>query len=241
MSYMEVKKSKKHIFIIIGVVILLLLVPIIYGVVKDLKQEDTLKKELDTLYEVTNKEPIDRNEVNKILDRTVTTSSDYKKVEIAYKKYTRDCFSILTDIMDVLEDNRLVEVLTAENYQQDGKDFTETKKYLKETKEKLQRVIKNYNEYFTEEKAMSYLDKNLDSYYQDFYKDEVVGNLDKTKEDDEVISSINDLITLIDQETDVINFLVTNKDAWTIEDSAISFTTDDLIDAYNNLIGKISD
>ena len=143
--------------------------------------------------------------------------------------------------MDVLEDNRLVEVLTAENYQQDGKDFTETKKYLKETKEKLQRVIKNYNEYFTEEKAMSYLDKNLDSYYQDFYKDEVVGNLDKTKEDDEVISSINDLITLIDQETDVINFLVTNKDAWTIEDSAISFTTDDLIDAYNNLIGKISD
>ena len=238
---MEVKKSKKHIFIIIEVVILLLLVPIIYGVVKDLKQEDTLKKELDTLYEVTNKEPIDRNEVNKILDRTVTTSSDYKKVEIAYKKYTRDCFSILTDIMDVLEDNRLVEVLTAENYQQDGKDFTETKKYLKETKEKLQRVIKNYNEYFTEEKAMSYLDKNLDSYYQDFYKDEVVGNLDKTKEDDEVISSINDLITLIDQETDVINFLVTNKDAWTIEDSAISFTTDDLIDAYNNLIGKISD
>ena len=238
---MEVKKSKKHIFIIIGVVILLLLVPIIYGVVKDLKQEDTLKKELDTLYEVTNKEPIDRNEVNKILDRTVTTSSDYKKVEIAYKKYTRDCFSILTDIMDVLEDNRLVEVLTAENYQQDGKDFTETKKYLKETKEKLQRVIKNYNEYFTEEKAMSYLDKNLDSYYQDFYKDEVVGNLDKTKEDDEVRSSINDLITLIDQETDVINFLVTNKDAWTIEDSAISFTTDDLIDAYNNLIGKISD
>lgn len=238
---MEVKKSKKHIFIIIGVVILLLLVPIIYGVVKDLKQEDTLKKELDTLYEVTNKEPIDRNEVNKILDRTVTTSSDYKKVEIAYKKYTRDCFSILTDIMDVLEDNRLVEVLTAENYQQDGKDFIETKKYLKETKEKLQRVIKNYNEYFTEEKAMSYLDKNLDSYYQDFYKDEVVGNLDKTKEDDEVISSINDLITLIDQETDVINFLVTNKDAWTIEDSAISFTTDDLIDAYNNLIGKISD
>lgn len=238
---MEVKKSKKHIFIIIGVVILLLLVPIIYGVVKDLKQEDTLKKELDTLYEVTNKEPIDRNEVNKILDRTVTTSSDYKKVEIAYKKYTRDCFSILTDIMDVLEDNRLVEVLTAENYQQDGKDFTETKKYLKETKEKLQRVIKNYNEYFTEEKAMSYLDKSLDSYYQDFYKDEVVGNLDKTKEDDEVISSINDLITLIDQETDVINFLVTNKDAWTIEDSAISFTTDDLIDAYNNLIGKISD
>lgn len=238
---MEVKKSKKNIFIIIGVVVLVLLIPIIYGVVKDLKQEDTLKKELDTLYEVANKEPIDRNEVNKILVRTVTTSSDYKKVEIAYKKYTRDCFTILTDIMDVLEDNRLVEVLTAENYQQDGKDFTETKKYLKETKEKLQRVIKNYNEYFTEEKAMSYLDKNLDSYYQDFYKDEVVGNLDKTKEDDEVISSINDLITLIDQETDVINFLVTNKDAWTIEDSAISFTTDDLIDAYNNLIGKISD
>ena len=29
--------------------------------------------------------------------------------------------------MDVLEDNCLVEVLTAENYQQDGKDFTEKK------------------------------------------------------------------------------------------------------------------
>ena len=124
------KKSKKKILIIIGAIVAVIAGLIIYGVVVDLNQEKKLKEELDYLYEITNKEDYDEKEVNKILNRTVTTG-DYKKVEVAYKKYTKDCFTILTDITSVLGNDRLSYVLTADNYQEDGKDFVKTKEYLK--------------------------------------------------------------------------------------------------------------
>ena len=190
------KNSKKKILITIGIIVAILVGLVAYGVVADLHQEKKLKKELDYLYEITNKEDYDEKEIDKILNRTVTTG-DYKKVEVAYKKYTKDCFNILTDITSVLGNDRLAYVLTAENYQEDGKDFIKTKEYLKSAKETLQRSMTKYNEYFTEEKAMSYLDKALDDYYIDFYKDEVVGNLERDEEDEKLFDSLNSIIDLI--------------------------------------------
>ena len=142
------KKSKTKILIIIGAIVAVIAGLIIYGVVVDLNQEKKLKEELDYLYEITNKEDYDEKEVNKILNRTVTTG-DYKKVEVAYKKYTKDCFTILTDITSVLGNDRLSYVLTADNYQEDGKDFVKTKEYLKSAKETLEQSMIKYNDYFT--------------------------------------------------------------------------------------------
>lgn len=199
------KNSKKKILITIGIIVAILVGLVAYGVVADLHQEKKLKKELDYLYEITNKEDYDEKEIDKILNRTVTTG-DYKKVEVAYKKYTKDCFTILTDITSVLGNDRLAYILTAENYQEDGKDFIKTKEYLKSAKETLQRSMTKYNEYFTEEKAMSYLDKALDDYYIDFYKDEVVGNLESDEEDEKLFDSLNSIIDLINAEEEVIHF-----------------------------------
>lgn len=233
------KKSKKKILIIIGAIVAVIAGLIIYGVVVDLNQEKKLKEELDYLYEITNKEDYDEKEVNKILNRTVTTG-DYKKVEVAYKKYTKDCFTILTDITSVLENDRLSYVLTADNYQEDGKDFVKTKEYLKSAKETLEQSMIKYNDYFTEEKAMSYLDKELDDYYIDFYKDEVVGNLESDEEDEKLFDSLNSIIDLINAEEEVINFLIENKDNWQVENGSIAFTSDSLIDEYNMLLAAIN-
>lgn len=233
------KNSKKKILITIGIIVAILVGLVAYGVVADLHQEKKLKKELDYLYEITNKEDYDEKEIDKILNRTVTTG-DYKKVEVAYKKYTKDCFTILTDITSVLGNDRLAYVLTAENYQEDGKDFIKTKEYLKSAKETLQRSMTKYNEYFTEEKAMSYLDKALDDYYIDFYKDEVVGNLERDEEDEKLFDSLNSIIDLINAEEEVIHFLIENKDNWQVENGSITFTTDALIDKYNMLLEAVS-
>lgn len=233
------KNSKKKILITIGIIVAILVGLVAYGVVADLYQEKKLKKELDYLYEITNKEDYDEKEIDKILNRTVTTG-DYKKVEVAYKKYTKECFTILTDITSVLGNDRLAYVLTAENYQEDGKDFIKTKEYLKSAKETLQKSMTKYNEYFTEEKAMSYLDKALDDYYIDFYKDEVVGNLERDEEDEKLFDSLNSIIDLINAEEEVIHFLIENKDNWQVENGSITFTTDALIDKYNMLLEAVS-
>ena len=97
-----------------------------------------------------------------------------------------------------------------------------------------------YNDYFTEEKAMSYLDKELDDYYIDFYKDEVVGNLESDEEDEKLFDSLNSIIDLINAEEEVINFLIENKDNWQVENGSIAFTSDSLIDEYSMLLAAIN-
>ena len=63
----------------------------------------------------------------------------------------------------------------------------------------LEEYKNKYYEYLTEEKAMSYLNtKDLDSYYVDFYKNEIVGDIQTEKNDTTVKESIESIISLFE-------------------------------------------
>lgn len=151
-----------------------------------------------------------------------------------------DCFDIICEMKAVMEDERLVKVLSAENYQKDGPDFVETKNFLAKAKTVLSEDLNKLQEYFTEEKAMSYLDKNIDDYYKDYYKKEVIGEVDNINDDKTIENSINDLVSLITDEEAIINFLINNKGNWKIDNNEIVFYTNSLTDQYNNLLSKIT-
>lgn len=231
--------KKKKIILGIAALAIIALSAITYGVVNDLNQEEKLKKEIDYLDEITSNEKYDKKEINKILNRVVT-KGEYRKVETAYKNYMTDCFGIICEMKAVMEDERLVKVLSAENYQKDGPDFVETKNFLAKAKTVLSEDLNKLQEYFTEEKAMSYLDKNIDDYYKDYYKKEVIGEVDNINDDKTIENSINDLVSLITDEEAIINFLINNKGNWEIDNNEIVFYTNSLTDQYNNLLSKIT-
>lgn len=231
--------KKKKIILGIAALAIIALSAITYGVVNDLNQEEKLKKEIDYLDEITSNEKYDKKEINKILNRVVT-KGEYRKVETAYKNYMTDCFDIICEMKAVMEDERLVKVLSAENYQKDGPDFVETKNFLAKAKIILSEDLNKLQEYFTEEKAMSYLDKNIDDYYKDYYKKEVIGEVDNINDDKTIENSINDLVSLITDEEAIINFLINNKGNWEIDNNEIVFYTNSLTDQYNNLLSKIT-
>lgn len=231
--------KKKKIMLGIVTLTIIILGIITYSVVNDLNQEEKLKKEIDYLDEVTSNEKYDKKDINRALNRTVT-KGDYKKVETAYKNYMADCLDIIYEIKEVMEDDRLVEALGAKNYQKDGPDFIETKNFLAKSKNTLSENLNKLQEYFTEKKAMSYLDKNIDDYYKDYYKKEVVGEVDNIKDDKTIEEAINNIISLIDDEEAVINFLINNKGNWEIENNEIVFYTNSLADQYNALLSKIA-
>ena len=130
--------------------------------------------------------------------------------------------------------------MTAENYQEDGPEFTETKAYIEETRQELQELKTAYSEFFTEEKAMSYInDKGLDSYFVDYYKNEVIGDVEAANDTEEVESSIDEVISILDTTENVINFLSENKDSWEIENNMIMFNDDNLSRQYDELVAKI--
>lgn len=227
---------KKKALIILGIIILIVVGLLAYVVIDDMQQESKLKEELVAINDLASAETIDMDKINENLDRTVT-KGDYAVLEKAYKQYLRDSFDNSLEIASLLNDERIVTILTAENYIEDGPEFTETKAYIAETKQSLEDCKNKYYEFFTDEKAMSYVnDKNLDTYYIDFYKNEIAFDLEEAGKDKTVETAINDIIAILDGSEKVIDFLITNSNNWQIVDSNIVFNSDELSQQYDELI-----
>ena len=231
---------KKKIIIIIILIIAILAGIIGYSVYQDLKQEDNLKIELDDISNMINYEDMSNlDEINKRLDQTVT-KKDYAVVEKAFKQYMKDFLKNTHEITEIFDDERIVKALSAENYKNDGPDFKETKELLKNYSDKLAECTSKYNEFLTEEKIMSYIDdKNLDDYYIELYRNELVGDIEKEKADKTVENSINKIIDVMNNSEDIIDFLVKNKGKWEIDGEDIVFDNQKLINEYQELIEKI--
>ncbi len=232
--------KKKHIFIIIGVIIGIIAAILTFTVLKDLGEEKKLKQEIDEVVDLLDFENLKMTEIEAKLNRTVT-NNDYKIVEKAIKQYLSDSFNVMMEFTEILNDEQLTNILTAENYKQDGKEFTNTKKYISETKSKLENIKNEYQNLLTEDKIMSYINnKNLDSYYIDIYKDQTIPEKEDL-EDQSVQNSIDDLINLLNTSSKIIDFLIQNKTEWIIEKDQILFKNNNLIDEYNRLLSGIQE
>ena len=123
---------KKKFLIAILVIIVIAFLVVGYFVISDMMQEDKLKTELAEINELSNAETIDMDAINERLNRIVTTG-DYAIVEDAFKTYLRENFDNSLQIAEILNDEKITTLLTAENYKEDGKDFTESKNYITTT------------------------------------------------------------------------------------------------------------
>lgn len=229
---------KKKVLITVLVIIVILLGVVGYFVISDMIQEDKLKTELQEINDLSNAESIDIDAIDERLDRIVTTG-DYAVVEDACKTYLRECFDNILQITDTLNDEQLVNLLSVENYIEDGKEFTKSKEYINGTRTALEICKQKYTEFLTEEKAMSYInDKGLDEYYIDLYKQEFVGDMSEAS-DGKVESSIDEIIKILDISEQVLNLLSENQNAWEIEGENIVFNSETLSNQYDELINQL--
>ena len=230
---------KKKVLIVLLIIIVIALVGVGYFVFTDMQQEEKLKTELSELNDLVNAENIDMDAINEKLDRRITTG-DYEKVEDAYKSYLRDNFDNSIQIANILNDEKITTLLTVENYESDGKDFTESKEYITNTRTTLEECKNKYTEFLTEEKAMSYInDKGLDSYYTDLYKNEFIGDMSLASKDTTVQDSIDEVITILNTSEEVLNLLSENQDSWEIDGENISFNNESLSNEYDELINSL--
>ncbi|VYT34823.1 Uncharacterised protein [Tyzzerella nexilis] len=224
---------KKKILIIIGVLILLIAILIAVFVVKDLRQEKTLRDEIASIQELAGSEQMDA--VNEKLGHIVTTG-DYAKVEKAVKNYMADNFNNAITIAEALNDEVLTNALTAENYMSDGPDFVKTKLLLSDLQKRLTKAKEEQKRLSTNETVMSYLKDKEDSYYVDLYK-EIIGEEESASEDAiEIEQSIDEVLDMVAVEQSVIDFLSENKGQWTVQDGIVAFSDEALNVQYNQLL-----
>lgn len=225
---------KKYWWVIVLLGLLVVAGGLIYFVTTDFEEEIQLLEEMEEVYALMDEHNTD--ELNQKLD-TIISTGDYAVVEKAAKNYTRDLYNVVTNISNELANDRIMRLTTYENFQNDGLEFTESKAYIIETKEKLENYKTAYQELYTEEKADSYLETNLDSYYIDFYH-QIIGD---EEEDTTTVNNIDEIIEILTNSEAVIDFLIENKNSWTLENNMISFTNDELSNQYSELILKIAE
>ena len=239
------KKSTK-IVIAIVLVIVIILSAIGVKVILDLKQENALGAELESVYSSLDKYPLKYDELDEKLSRTVTTSN-YKDVEVSIKAYISFFVNSVKDLDSLFDSEDIISALSAENYKNDGPEFIKTRKNLAIAKTELERISNDLSSFFNEEKSLEFIaDKNLDNYYLDFYKKYTIipendtdGNNEIAQAKEDLSTSLEDFKKLVSQEQDVIDFLVKNKNNWKIDGDQIVFSTEKLSNDYNKLISEI--
>lgn len=200
-------------------------------------QKNKLREEIDSIVELFELDHLEYEKIQEKLNHTVT-KGDVQKVEKAAKAYFNDYLIFTTEMLDVLEDDRLFQLLTVENYREDGKEFISTKAYIEEAIHQLENLKKEYQELSSQEKMMSYIEKDsLDESYLSFYREEIIGNIDSTSQTAE--DSLDEFIHLLEDSYQVIIFLSNHQDAWEVVDDHVQFSQKDLSDQYNQLLENI--
>lgn len=224
--------------VIIAVVLIVGVIAIGIGLYHDFKQEAELIAECKEISNLTNADNLNTEKINGMLTRRIS-SGEYLQVEDALKEYLTARFQNVTRITEVLNDEKLENILTIDNYKNDGPDFVATKEYIENTKQELQNLKTGYEELFKEETIMSYINnKNVDSYYVDFYKQELIGNPEDYK-DNIVEHEIDGIISILDGSNSVIDFLIANKNNWKIEGENILFANEDLSNKFLEIINDM--
>lgn len=232
--------KKKKIFIGIGSIILIMVALIALFVVRDLKQEDTLKKELTRIDEMIDFPNVDVNKVNDRLNNTVT-KGDYQKVEKAFKNYYRDYLNSTVKITTILEDEQLFKVVSIDNYKKDGPNFTKTTEYISNARNVLTSELEKMNKYLNHDEVMKYVtSKTNDEYYVNLYKEFMPSKKELDDYRKDINESVNGIIGLLNKSDDVIKFLITNKESWTIENDGIVFNSSSLSNQYKELLSLIT-
>lgn len=224
--------KKKNVIILISAVFIIITLIAIF-VVKDLRQEKTLRDEIASIQELAGSEQMDMDAVYEKLGHIVTTG-DYAKVEKAVKNYMADNFNNAITIAEALNDEVLTNALTAENYTSDGPDFVKTKLLLNDLKERLTNAKEEMKRLSEDETVMSYLKDKEDSYYVDLYK-EIIGEEESASED-AIEQSIDEVLDMVAVEQSVIDFLSESKGQWTVQDGIIAFSDEVLNVQYNQLL-----
>ena len=237
------KKKTKIILLVIAILVIACIVAVAFMVTSDLKQEEKLGKELDSLNTLLSNYPLDYESLDKQLSTTITTD-DYEKVEKAVKDYSGDFVNYMKQLDTLLNNETIMNALNIENIKKDGPDFTETKKTLSESKNYLDTILTNFSNYLTEEVALSYIkDIELDEYYTNLYKKYVLGDnlAEMESARDEIVKDLNNVKALMENEEEAVNFLVKNKGSWEIENDQLVFYSESLIKQYNDIISKINE
>ena len=227
-------KRKKFFFIFCFIIIDAILV-VGFLVIRDATSLSKLDNEMSIIY----KKDITKDRYNTKLK----SNGGYAVVEKTIKDYL-DYYAVnIQKLSQMLDDPKLAEMLSYDNYSKDGPNFNESLKYLEDNKKSFNKIVDELLENMNEDNINKRIfDKTNDSYYISLYKDIMFSD-----EMSDELNNINDLLNNVKTDANdiydtcitVLNYLKVYQGEWTLEDGEIKFKTQDMYDYYTGLVNKV--
>lgn len=225
---MDEKKSKnKKVIVIVAIVIAVIAVIGVVGFifVNDFAQRAIIGSEMEKI------------NTSGEVDQDIKSSGKYAEVEKALKAYVVEYQDVANSIADQYKNEKLTNILSANNYKNDGPEFTESKKLIENVKkqgeEAKTKLTEMVSDTFKDKKAE---EAGLTGKYKDLFKTSIQleGELDDVNK---TIDNVNSYLSKID---DVFNFLKENKSNWEVRNNRVEFKSMSQVTKYNSLITMVN-
>ena len=225
------KLNKVILTILLILVIFVVAIGIIYGgriinkAKLDRELENLVSKDISSV-DLSNTAPV--------------TSGEFAVVEETVKEFFKEYSDLRQQFMEKVNDSQLQSILTTENYEQDGPEFTESINYINTTKGEFNNIADELLHLLSIENIEARIkDKDIGDYYKDLYKGYFIDNNDLSTTFQETYQDTVDDKTLMnnlyDNEIKILNFLTENKAHWEVLDNKLTFDDQELANTFNEM------
>ena len=238
----EGKKSKKKIIITIIIIGVLALAAIGGFTFYHGDQTAKLIEEVNKIaqLDMTNTDGTMKEEP---LDMEIKTTGSYAIVEQTLKDYMNEIVVETQNLANVLDEEKVTNLVSIDNLKEDGPDFTKSKEEISKMRETVNNYVSKMEELANEENILTKIDdKNVGDYYKQLYKQLAVDE-ESSASMREAVEQLKIASTYAKQSLDdlekVFNFLSENKNSWEIQGEQIVFNTQSAYNEYNNLMSSL--
>ena len=232
----------KSLKIIINIIIIAVVGLIAFLIIRNFMTSGKVKREIKEVYElIYQSEHYDYDIIYDRLDNIVSEDG-YAIVEMAAKDYLREVFAKYVELNEIINDEKITNILTVSNYKDDGPDFVETKNYLQKAKQDILNLEAKMLSDINIDTMMAYIvDTNLEDSYVTLYTNLEFFDEDNIKSAKQDLENGVDLfVELIESLEEIIDFLIDNDTQWEIVDDMLYFDDPSLSEQYNQMIEEIA-
>lgn len=224
--------NKKILSAVVAVIAIIIIAVAGYFLTGDMRQEKKLIEEVNAVSRM--------NIMEEDVNLPIKTTGKYAVIEKAIKGYLSEFSTNAKEVTTMLNDQNIAKVLSADNYKEDGPEFTKTKEYISTTKTNFNEKMNRLVDMCKEETILENIKKeNLGSKYEELYQklmfdDKVKKELEEAGEQ---LSKAGKLVNdMFDIQEKVITLLAENPTTWKINASnQIEFNSQSMLTQYNQL------
>lgn len=172
-----------------------------------------------------------------------TVSSSYTEVEDAVSDYFDSFLEQYQTVKNYALDDKLISLLSVSNYLEDGPLFQNSISYVEDLENNflvdMDKLLSMCDEDFMEEYARKL---EFSSYYQDLFLDVMVHTsiFDQFQNYKQQFLESREHMELVFQTSlSVFAFLSSHVDDWKIENDEIQFSTEELVNEYQDLVSSV--